>query len=400
MTRGVRTRGRRLALSASRDVLSIKTEAPSVATFSLEFQDQERQSRYQVQPGQFNMIYVPGVGEVPISVSSMPRGRPGIGHTIRFTGRVTNVIGKLVPGAVVGLRGPYGRGWPIEQARGRDILLVTGGLGLAPMRPVVRAFLADRGRYGRLMLLHGARQPADLLYVSEYPEWERQGMEMMITVDHADETWHGRVGVVPFLFNRLRIDAERTVVLTCGPEILMRFAVSEALNRRLNDGDIYYSMERNMQCAVGHVRPLPARAGLPLQGRPRIRSPRARAVLSARSYSDRNRPGLRVDKANAYHETTTGRLQVRVVRRLSALAPGLRGPVTGGGRPGRDRLFPRGHSAAAGGRIRRGPGGRIGLDARTGKRDPRHPSPQPILDHPGSLCLAWRRSRACAISAA
>jgi NAD(P)H-flavin reductase len=232
-------------------IISIRTEAPNVATFSLAFQDPERQRGYLVQPGQFNMIYVPGVGEVPISVSSVSDEGAGIGHTIRFTGRVTNVIGKLLPGAVVGLRGPYGRGWPIERSRGRDILLVTGGLGLAPMRPVVRALLADRGRYGRLILLHGARQPADLLYASEYAEWERLGMEVLITVDRADETWRGRVGVVPSLFNRLQIDAERTVVLTCGPEILMRFAVTEALNRRLDDGDIYYSMERNMQCAVG-----------------------------------------------------------------------------------------------------------------------------------------------------
>jgi NAD(P)H-flavin reductase len=232
-------------------VLSVRSEAPRVATFSLAFGDQERQSRYQVKPGQFNMIYVPGVGEVPISVSHLPEEGPGIGHTIRFTGRVTDVIGKLGPGAVVGLRGPYGRGWPVEQARGRDVLLVTGGLGLAPMRPVVRALIADRRQYGRVMLLHGARQPADLLYVSEYPDWEGLGIEMMVTVDHADQAWRGRVGVVPLLFNRLHIDPERTIVLTCGPEVLMRFAVTEALNRRISDAEIYYSMERNMQCAVG-----------------------------------------------------------------------------------------------------------------------------------------------------
>jgi NAD(P)H-flavin reductase len=232
-------------------VLSVRSEAPRVATFSLAFQDQDRQSHYQVKPGQFNMIYVPGVGEVPISVSHVPEEGPGIGHTIRFTGRVTDVIGEFGPGAVVGLRGPYGRGWPIEQARDRDVLLVTGGLGLAPMRPVVRALRANRGQYGRVTLLHGARQPADLLYASEYAEWERQGIELIVTVDHADEAWRGRVGVVPLLFNRLRIDPERTIVLTCGPEILMRFAVTEALNRRVSDADIYYSMERNMQCAVG-----------------------------------------------------------------------------------------------------------------------------------------------------
>ena len=232
-------------------VLSVKSEAPRVATLSLAFVDQVRQRRYQIRPGQFNMIYVPGVGEVPISVSHVPEESTGIGHTIRFTGRVTDVIGNMGPGAVVGLRGPYGRGWPIEQARGNDVLLVTGGLGLAPMRPVVRALLANRGQYGHVTLLHGARQPADLLYVSEYAEWERQGIEMMVTVDHADESWRGRVGVVPLLFNCLRIDPARTIVLTCGPEILMRFAVSEALNRRVNDAQIYYSMERNMQCAVG-----------------------------------------------------------------------------------------------------------------------------------------------------
>jgi len=232
-------------------VRSVEPEAPRVATFRIEFQDRQRQERYRIEPGQFNMIYVPGVGEVPISVSSAPGEGPGIGHTIRFVGRVTRVIEKLGPGAVLGLRGPYGRGWPMEQARGRDVLVVAGGLGMAPLRPAVKALLAARDQFGRLTLLYGARQPADLLYSAEYPEWERQGMEVLITVDRADAAWHGRVGVVPVLFKRLRIDPERTVVLTCGPEILMRFTVTEALHRRLSEQDIYYSMERNMQCAVG-----------------------------------------------------------------------------------------------------------------------------------------------------
>jgi NAD(P)H-flavin reductase len=130
-------------------------------------------------------------------------------------------------------------------------VLVAGGLGLAPLRLVVKALLADRDQFGRLTLVYGARHPADLLYASECPEWERRGMELLVTVDRADETWQGRVGVVPVLFNRLQIDPERTLVFTCGPEILMRFAVSEALTRGVSDRDIYYSMERNMQCAVG-----------------------------------------------------------------------------------------------------------------------------------------------------
>jgi len=232
-------------------VRSVEPETPGVATFRLEFQERERQERYRVEPGQFNMIYVPGVGEVPISVSGAAEEGPGIGHTIRFAGRVTRVIGNLGPGAVLGMRGPYGRGWPMEQAGGRDVLLVAGGVGLASLRLVVKALLADRDQFGRLTLMYGARHPADLLYASEYPDWERGGMEILVTVDHADETWRGQVGVVPVLFNRHRINPERSVVLTCGPEILMRFAVSEALTRGVSDRDIYYSMERNMQCAVG-----------------------------------------------------------------------------------------------------------------------------------------------------
>ncbi len=131
------------------------------------------------------------------------------------------------------------------------MLLVAGGLGLAPLRPAIMALLADRERFGRLSLLYGARQPADLLYTSEYPDWSRRGMEISITVDRADASWHGQVGVVPVLFNRLKLDPARTIVLVCGPEILMRFTVIEASHRGVSDRDIYYSMERNMHCAVG-----------------------------------------------------------------------------------------------------------------------------------------------------
>ena len=232
-------------------VRSVRPETPGVATFSIEFQDERRQAGYRIQPGQFNMIYLPGVGEVPISVASTPAEGSGIGHTIRFVGRVTHAIEKLGPGTVVGLRGPYGRGWPLEAARGRDVLLVAGGLGLAPLRPAIVTLLADRDQFGRLNLLYGARQPADLLYTAEYPEWSRRGMEIAVTVNHADAAWHGQVGVVPILFNRLSLDPARTVAMICGPEILMRFTVVEAAHRAMSDRDIYYSMERNMHCAVG-----------------------------------------------------------------------------------------------------------------------------------------------------
>jgi NAD(P)H-flavin reductase len=232
-------------------VRAVEPETPGVATFRIEFQDRRRQETYRIRPGQFNMLYLPGVGEVPISVSVTPDEGPGIGHTIRFVGRVTHAIAALRPGAVIGLRGPYGRGWPLGQLIGRDVLLVAGGLGLAPLRPLVQALLTQRTRYGRLILVYGARQPADLLYQREYPDWQRRGMEVLVTVDRADPSWRGRVGVVPILLQKLGFDPERTVMLTCGPEIMMRFSISEARTDRIGEQDIHLSLERNMHCAVG-----------------------------------------------------------------------------------------------------------------------------------------------------
>ncbi|MDR3636377.1 MAG: FAD/NAD(P)-binding protein [Isosphaeraceae bacterium] len=232
-------------------VRSVEDETPGVVTFGLEFKDPARHRSFQHRPGQFNMVYLPGVGEVAISISSVPGDGPGLRHTIRFVGRVTDALQALRPGSVLGLRGPYGSAWPLDEARGRDVILAAGGLGLAPLRPAVKALLAERSRYGRLTLLYGARQPADLLYTREYEDWRRQGLELLVTVDRADAQWRGLVGVVPRLFSRLTIDPGRTMVLTCGPEIMMRVAVHEALDRGITAEDVFVSLERNMQCGVG-----------------------------------------------------------------------------------------------------------------------------------------------------
>jgi NAD(P)H-flavin reductase len=234
-------------------VRSITPETPGVWTYRLEFAEGSRQARYGVEPGQFNMIYLPGVGEVAISVSGGPdevRG-PGIAHTIRSVGRVTRALEALRPGSMLGLRGPYGSSWPLSQARGRDVVLVAGGLGLAPLRLAVKTLLAQRADYGRVVLLYGARQPSDLLFAAEYAQWQRQGLHLWVTVDHADASWDGIVGVVPMLLRHLRMDPARTVLLTCGPEIMMRFTVAEALADGFAAADLSVSLERNMQCAVG-----------------------------------------------------------------------------------------------------------------------------------------------------
>lgn len=232
-------------------VTAVEPESPGVATFSLEFIDPKLQAEFRYSPGQFNMIGRPGVGEVPISISGTPADGPALRHTIRFVGRVTDTLRELQPGALVLVRGPYGSHWPVERAEGRDVVFMAGGLGLAPLRPAVRALLADRSRYGRLTLIYGARQPADLLFTAEYGGWQQQGLELHVTVDRADASWRGRVGVAPPLFRKIALDPARTVVMTCGPEIMMKFAIQEALARDVSKRDVHVSLERNMSCAVG-----------------------------------------------------------------------------------------------------------------------------------------------------
>jgi NAD(P)H-flavin reductase len=197
------------------------------------------------------MLYLPGAGEVAISVSSDPGEPDTMGHTVRYAGSVTRSIGRLKPGDLIGVRGPYGSQWPLHKTLGHDLLIVAGGIGLAPLRPAILSILSQRDAYGRVLLLYGARTPADLLYMDEFDVWQRGGIEVHVTVDLADENWKGQVGVVPQLFYRVRVDHKKTLVMTCGPEIMMRFVIYEALARRIPKESIFISMERNMKCAVG-----------------------------------------------------------------------------------------------------------------------------------------------------
>ena len=201
-------------------------------------------------PGQFHMLYAFGVGEVPISVSGDPaRGdRPAL--TIRAVGAVSAALTKLRRGDVVGLRGPFGRPWPVEIARGGDVVFVAGGLGLAPLRPAVHALVAERGAYGRASLLVGARTPEDLLYPRDLDRWRRAKLDVRTTVDSAPRGWSGAVGVVTKLVDELALDPARTTAFVCGPEIMMIYAVHALARRGLADERIFLSLERNMKCAV------------------------------------------------------------------------------------------------------------------------------------------------------
>ena len=203
-------------------------------------------------PGQFNMIYAYGIGEVPISVSGDPADPTRMIHTIRAVGAVSAALAGAAPGSVLGLRGPFGSAWPVAAAAGHDLLIIAGGLGLAPLRPAIYQALAMSERFGRIAVLYGGRNPAELLFRDELATWgARAGITVLVTVDHADPAWHGHVGVVPALIEHIALDPANTVALLCGPEVMLRFTASALRGAGVAAERIHLSMERNMKCAIG-----------------------------------------------------------------------------------------------------------------------------------------------------
>lgn len=227
------------------------TEAPGVMTLRVSFVDGVRAASFRFRPGQFGMLYLPGVGEVPIGISDSA-GDDRLSFTVRGAGNTTRGLTALASGDTFGVRGPFGSCWPLEACRGRDVVIAAGGLGLPPLRPLVREVLANRAQFGRVFLLYGARTPDALIYAREYDDWRRNGIEVSVTVDQADVRWTGNVGVVPLLLDRLEpLVADRTILLTCGPEVMMRYVILSALRRGLRKDQCWISTERNMQCAIG-----------------------------------------------------------------------------------------------------------------------------------------------------
>lgn len=221
-------------------------------TFTLTLAPREANGAPAFEPGQFNMLYVFGVGEVPVSISGDPRQPEVLVHTVRAVGGVTRALQKLGPGDVVGVRGPFGSAWPVDKAKGKDVVIITGGIGLAPLRPAVYKILGQREQIGKFALLYGARTPKDILYQEQLGEWRSKlDLQVRVTVDNASQDWRGTVGVVTILIHKARFDPVNTVAMVCGPEIMMRFTVQELIKEGMREEDIYISMERNMKCAVG-----------------------------------------------------------------------------------------------------------------------------------------------------
>jgi NAD(P)H-flavin reductase len=228
-----------------------RTALETYDTFTMELEPAQK-TNFKFSAGQFNMLYVFGVGEVPISISGDPNNPLPLIHTTRAVGTVTKAMRNLKKGDLLNIRGPFGSVWPTEVAKGKDVVIVAGGIGLAPLRPVIYEVLGNRSAYGKIVLLYGARTPKDLLYPKELEQWRgRFDMEVGITVDRGTEDWQGDVGVVTRLIPKAVFDPANAVAMVVGPEIMMRFTIQDLQKRGLADKDIYVSMERNMKCGIG-----------------------------------------------------------------------------------------------------------------------------------------------------
>jgi len=225
-------------------------DLPGHATLELASTDGTPLPRYA--PGQFTMLYVFGVGEIPVSISGDPSDGSKLVQTVRSVGAVSEAVTELKRGDMLGLRGPFGTAWPTDELAGRDVVVVAGGLGLAPLRPSIYHLLNHRDRFGKVVLLYGTRRPEEILYRRQIETWrKRLDIQLEVTVDHAGTDWRGHVGVVTKLIPRISVDVVNATALVCGPEVMMRFAAAGLHDVGLAEESIWVSIERNMKCAVG-----------------------------------------------------------------------------------------------------------------------------------------------------
>lgn len=204
------------------------------------------------QPGQFVEVSLFGIGEAPISVSSSPTKKGSFELAVRAVGNVTKTLHTLNRGATLGIRGPFGKGFPIEEMKGKDILFVAGGIGLVPLRSLINYVLDNRSHFGRVLVLFGAKTPAEQLFLDELAKWRQsKDMEYWETVDRSDGQWKGNVGVITTLFPKITVDPQKTIAVIVGPPIMYRFAILEAQVKGIPDDQIIVSLERRMKCGVG-----------------------------------------------------------------------------------------------------------------------------------------------------
>ena len=231
-----------------RDVLH---ENADTSTFTMQFTDEQKKGEFAFRPGQFNMLSMFGVGEAPISISSDGCSPDTFTHTIRHVGSLTKMFSSLKAGDLIGIRGPYGKGWPMDKAKGKDVLIVAGGIGLAPLCPAIYEILRNRGDFGNVELLYGAKNPGEMLFTRYFDDWSKE-FTVHLTVDDASDhaDWAHHTGVVTKLFDVMNSAAQDTVVMTCGPEIMMKYVAGGLQQRGFDPSQIFVSLERKMHCGI------------------------------------------------------------------------------------------------------------------------------------------------------
>jgi len=235
------------------EVTAFIQESETIFTLRLRLVDPDERARYRFSPGQFNMLYLFGVGEVPISIVSDPTDDEVIDHTIRIVGRVTKGLAQLKQGDQVGLRGPFGRGWPLNLAANKDLIIVTGGLGCAPVVAAINYALKRRNLYQRLSIVQGVKHSNDLIWQAMYEQWRSlDGVEVLLAADESGPAWPFHTGRITELLDQLSADPKESIAMLCGPEGMMHAAAERLVELGVADSDVYLSLERNMQCAIGH----------------------------------------------------------------------------------------------------------------------------------------------------
>lgn len=230
----------------------VKDEAEGIKRFTLEFEDEKLRESFSPRPGQFIELTVFGVGEAPISITSSPADKGFIEICVVNVGEVTAALHLKKEGELVGLRGPYGNGFPFDAVKGRDILFVGGGIGLAPLRPLINQMFADRDSFRKITILYGARTPGLLCFREDLTAWAAQKDSIvLVTVDTPDEGWQGNVGVVTSLLPKVEIETERATAFVCGPPVMIHFVIQDLVTRGFAEDAIITSMERRMECGLG-----------------------------------------------------------------------------------------------------------------------------------------------------
>lgn len=234
------------------EIISILQDTSDTKTFEVEFVEKKLQKKFKFRPGQFMMISVFGFGEVPISISSSPYKTNSLKFTIVNVGNVTNALHKLKKGAKIGLRGPFGTGFPLQKFRKKNILFVSGGCGLAPLRSAIYAVQKKKSEFGKVSVLFGCKTPENVLFNEDMTQWQKENFQVLSTVNNPNKNWKGNIGVVTGLFKHIEFSPENTIVMMCGPSVMIHFSLIELRKKGFRNEQMFASLERLMQCGVGY----------------------------------------------------------------------------------------------------------------------------------------------------